>query len=68
MTGNIHTPLGIVPDINKFTAWIPTVGAHLLIRDHQADAREGTPGSVNIIVEFDSNEKAVTTYESTEYQ
>ena len=68
VTGNIHTPLGMVPYIKKFTAWLPTVGARLLIRDLQADVREGTPGSVNIIVEFDSKEKAVTAYESTEYQ
>ena len=58
----------MVPYINKFTAWLPTVGARLLICDLQADVREGTPGSVNIIVEFDSKEKAVTAYESTKYQ
>ena len=56
MTGNIHTPLGMVPYINKFTAWLPTVGARLLIRDLQGDVREGAPGSVNIIVEFDTKD------------
>ena len=44
------------------------MGARLLIRDLQSDAREGSPGSVNIIVEFDSKEKAITAYESKEYQ
>ena len=68
VTGTIHTPLGMVPYINKFIAWLPTVGARLLIRDLQSDVREGTPGEVNIIVEFDSKEKAVTAYESSGYQ
>lgn len=68
VTGTIHTPLGMVPFINKFNAWLPTVGARLLIRDLQGDLREGSPGSVNIIVEFDSKEKAITAYESKEYQ
>ena len=68
VTGTINTPLGMVPFINKFNAWLPTVGARLLIRDLQGDVREGNPGSVNIIVEFDSKEKAITAYESKEYQ
>ena len=68
VTVTIHTPLGMVPFINKFNAWLPTVGARLLIRDLETDVREGTPGSVNIIVEFDSKEQAVTAYESKEYQ
>ena len=68
VTGTIHTTLGMVPFINKFNAWLPTVGARLLIRDLQGDVREGSPGSVNIIVEFDSKEKAITAYESKEYQ
>ena len=61
-------PLGMVLFINKFNAWLPTVGARLLIRDLQSDAREGSPGSVKIIDEFDSKEKAITAYESKEYQ
>ena len=68
VTGTIHTPLGMVPYINKFIAWLPTVGARLLIRDLQSDVREGSPGEVNIIVEFDSKENAVAAYESSEYQ
>ncbi len=68
LTGNIHTPLGMVPYIKQFTSWLPKVGARMLVRDLQGDVREGAPGSVNIIVEFNSKEDAVTAYESKEYQ
>ena len=67
-TGTIHTPLGMVPYIGAFTTWLETVGARLLIRDLQSDVREGEPGTVNVIVEFDSREAAVAAYESSEYQ
>ncbi|MAR52679.1 MAG: hypothetical protein CMK50_05935 [Propionibacteriaceae bacterium] len=67
-SGTIHTPLGMVPYISKFTSWLPTVGARLVVRDLQCDVREGAPGPVNIIVEFDSKEAAITAYESEEYK
>ena len=67
-TGTIHTPLGMVQYIGAFTTWLETVGARLLIRDLQSDVREGEPGTVNVIVEFESREAAVAAYESAEYQ
>ncbi|WP_413744037.1 DUF1330 domain-containing protein [Synechococcus sp. MIT S9451] len=67
-TGTIHTPLGMVPYISKFTAWLATVNARILIRDLSSDVREGSPGTVNVIVEFDSKENAIDAYESEEYQ
>ena len=67
-TGTIHTPLAMVPYISRLTEWLPTVGARFLVRDVQCDVREGSPGSVMVIIEFPSIESAVSAYESPEYQ
>ena len=67
-TGTIHTPLGMVPYISAFNSWLEAVGARLLVRDLFSDVREGEPGTVNVIVEFESREAAVVAYESAEYQ
>ena len=67
-TGTIHTPLAMVPYISRLTDWLPTVGAKFLIRDVNCDVREGSPGSLNVIIEFPSLEAAVSAYESTDYQ
>ncbi|KZR90885.1 hypothetical protein MITS9508_00119 [Synechococcus sp. MIT S9508] len=67
-TGTIHTPLAMVPYISRLTEWLPTVGAKFLVRDVQCDVREGTPGSLNVIIEFPSLQSAVSAYESTDYQ
>ena len=67
-TGTIHTPLGTVPYISAFNSWLDAVGARLLVRDLFSDVREGEPGTVNVIVEFESREAAVAAYDSAEYQ
>ena len=67
-TGTIHTPLGMVPYISAFNSWLDAVGARLLVRDLFGDVREGEPGTVNVIVEFESREAAVAAYDSAEYQ
>ena len=67
-TGTIHTPLAMVPYISRLTEWLPTVGAKFLVRDVQCDVREGTPGSLNVIIEFPSLQSAVSAYESKDYQ
>ena len=61
------------PDGRSSTAaagcsWLDAVGARLLVRDLFSDVREGEPGTVNVIVEFESREAAVAAYESAEYQ
>ena len=58
----------MVPYISAFNSWLEAVGARLLIRDLFSDVREGEPGTVNVIVEFESREAAVAAYESAEYQ
>ena len=63
-TGTIHTPLGMVPYISAFTSWLEAVGARLLVRDLFSDVREGEPGTVNVIVEFESREAAVAALEA----
>ena len=67
-TGTIHTPFGMVSYISAFNSWLEAVGARLLVRDLFSDVREGEPGTVNVIVEFESREAAVAAYESAEYQ
>tara|TARA_B100000925_G_C21620482_1_gene308660 strand:+ start:129 stop:434 length:306 start_codon:yes stop_codon:yes gene_type:complete len=67
-TGTIHTPLAMVPYISRLTEWLPTVGARFLVRDFRCDIREGSPGSLNVIIEFPSLEAAVSAYESPSYQ
>ena len=58
----------MVSYISAFTSWLEAVGARLLVRDLFSDVREGEPGTVNVIVEFESREAAVAAYESQEYQ
>ena len=58
----------MVPYISAFNSWLEAVGARLLVRDLFSDVREGEPGTVNVIVEFESREAAVVAYESAEYQ
>jgi len=67
-TGTIHTPLGMVSYISAFNSWLEAVGARLLVRDLFSDVREGEPGTVNVIVEFESREAAVAAYESAEFE
>ena len=67
-TGTIHTPLAMVPYISRLTEWLPSVGAKFLVRDVQCDVREGTPGSLNVIIEFPSLQSAISAYESADYQ
>ena len=67
-TGTIHTTLGMVSYISAFNSWLEAVGARLLVRDLFSDVREGEPGTVNVIVEFESREAAVAAYESADYQ
>ena len=67
-TGTIHTPLAMVPYISRLTEWLPSVGGKFLVRDVQCDVREGTPGSLNVIIEFPSLQSAVSAYESKDYQ
>ena len=67
-TGTIHTPLGMVPFLTALNDWLPTVGGTLLIRNIASDVREGTPGSVSILIEFPSLEAAVQTYEADRHQ
>ena len=68
ITGTIHTPLGMVPYLSALISWLPTVGGSFLVRDTACDLREGDPGSVIVIIEFDSRSAAVAAYESPEYQ
>ena len=68
ITGTIHTPLGMVPYLSALISWLPSVGGRFLVRDTACDVREGDPGDVTVIIEFDSKSAAVSAYESAEYQ
>ena len=65
-TGTIHTP-GHGSVHQCFQQLAEAVGARLLVRDLFSDVREGEPGTVNVIVEFESKEVAVRPTNS-EYQ
>lgn len=43
-------------------------GARFLVRGGQFTLKEGTSRSRNVVIEFDSYEKALACYESPEYQ
>ena len=68
ITGTIHTPLGMVPYLSALINWLPTVGGSFLVRDTDCYVREGNPGAVTVIIEFESRAAAAAAYESSEYQ
>ncbi len=67
-TGTIHTPLAMVPYINKLIQYVEKTGARFLVREMDADVREGEPGEVAIIIEFESRQAAEAAYSDPEYQ
>ena len=67
-TGTIHTPLAMVPYISQLKAWLPSLGGRVLVMEMASDVREGTPGSLSVVIEFPSLEAAVNAYESDDYQ
>ena len=60
----------MVPFLTALNDWLRTVGGTLLIRNIASDEREreGTPGSVSILIEFPSLEAAVQAYEADRHQ
>ena len=58
----------MVPFLTALNDWLPTVGGTLVIRNIASDVREGTPGSVSILIEFPSPEAAVQAYEADRHQ
>lgn len=68
MTGTIHTPLGMVTYVNKLMHYLKDSGGCFLVREMNTDVREGTPGEVTIVVEFESLDVAQKAYEDPEYQ
>ena len=68
ITGTIHTPLGMVNYISSLHKWLERIGGKILVRDLDSDIREGEPGDVNIVIEFESKDTAIAAYESQEYQ
>src|ERR1700736_4988589 len=52
-------------------AAMPTLGAYgaeVLVADYKAEAAEGAPGHVTVVLRFESKEAARAWYESGEYQ
>ena len=68
ITGTIHTPLGMVAYVNKLMQYVEKTGATFLVREMETDIREGEPGEVTVIIEFESKQAAETAYEDPEYQ
>ena len=52
-------------------AAMPTLNGHdaeILVADYESETKEGSPGSVTVILRFESKAAALAWYESSEYQ
>ena len=66
--GSITNPEGIGAYIVPFEAYLAKYNARFLCRELHTDVREGNPGHLTLIVEFESLAAAKQAYESAEYQ
>ena len=60
--GTIHTPWRILPCLSALINWLRTGGGSFLVRDTDCDVREGNPGAVTLIVEFESRSAVAAAY------
>ena len=68
VSGTITNPEGMGPYIQAFGDYMATCGARFLCRDLKTDVREGTPGHLTVIIEFESLAAAKAAYEAPEYK
>ena len=68
VAGSITNPDGIGPYINALEAFMAKHHARFLCRDLNTDVREGNPGHLTVIIEFESLAVAKAAYESAEGQ
>ena len=68
VSGSITNPEGMGAYISAIEAYMAKCGARFLCRDLQTDVREGNPGHLTVIIEFESLAAAKAAYESSENQ
>ena len=68
VAGSINNPNGMGPYLQAVEPYLAKCGAHFLCRDLNTDVREGNPGHLTVIIEFESVAAAIAAYEAPEYQ
>ena len=68
VSGVITNPEGMGPYIQGAEPYLAKCGARFLCRDLNTDVREGDPGHLTVIIEFESLAAAKAAYEAPEYQ
>ena len=68
VAGTITNPAGMGAYIQALEGYISQCGARFLCRDLNTDVREGNPGHLTVIIEFESLASAIAAYESSECQ
>ncbi len=67
-TGKITDVKGFMPYVAAAESYLNKCGATILIRDIHTDVREGDPGHLTVLIEFQSLNDAKAAYEAPEYQ
>jgi uncharacterized protein (DUF1330 family) len=68
VAGTITNPAGMGAYIAALEGYMSKCGARFLCRDLNTDIREGNPGHLTVIIEFESLAAAIAAYEATECQ
>ena len=68
VAGSITNPAGMGAYISAAEPYLAKCGARFLCRDLNTDVREGNPGHLTVIIEFESFPAAQAAYEAAEYQ
>ena len=68
VAGSITNPAGMGPTWLRRSPYLAKCGARFLCRDLDTDVREGDPGHLTVIIEFESLAAAKAAYEAPEYQ
>ena len=68
VAGTITNPAGMGAYIQALEGYISQCGARFLCRDLNTDVREGNPGHLTVIIEFERLATAIAASESSEWQ
>lgn len=68
VAGSINNPDGMGPYLKAVEPYLSKCGARFLCRELKTDVREGNPGHLTVIIEFESLTAAIAAYEAREYQ
>lgn len=68
VAGSITNPEGMGSYLQSVEPYLAKYQARFLCRDLNTDVREGNPGHLTVIIEFESLDAAQAAYEAPEYQ